>query len=422
MAEYTVRFAEMRKTEAALEQVSRRMAKLSDQIERVGRSTALSGTNAFAGVRRSLRSQGSRTETLGEQTGTMGSALGDIAGIYERIERELMGFQLEVSDTQRPEGTVETGVGAGAVPADGEEAENWWDSLWKMLTGEKSKEDFLSFLRKEVGNLGVLGGAVNLGDLIARGDWKNVLKNITKEIGDVAKLAEKADENGNIAWKDIFKLAPNPKASRSFLENLKNEVGKYGIPKEKTLGNWLGTAAKWTGATVDTVASWLDNFDEFHGDLSDDRFWRETLTEAGLNIGKGVLIGAIMTTVLPATASVLLVGAATAAVTVGVDWLGDVLFNGDWVETASDHINDFLETAGVWVQDTADAAADWLEDTTEAATEWFEDATGAAADWLEDTMDTVSDRIDDAVDTVTDWVSDAKDAAGDFWNKLTSGW
>ncbi len=97
MAEYTVRFAEMRKTEAALEQVSRRMAKLSDQIERIGRSTALNGTNAFAGVRRSLRSQGSRTEILGEQTGSMRTALGDIAGVYERIERELMGFQLEVA-------------------------------------------------------------------------------------------------------------------------------------------------------------------------------------------------------------------------------------------------------------------------------------------------------------------------------------
>ncbi len=107
MAEYTVRFADMRKTEAALEQVSRRMAKLSDQIERVGRSTALNGTNAFAGVRRSLRSQGGRTETLGEQAGTMRTALGDIAGIYERIERELMGFQLEETEGQK-EGKTKT--------------------------------------------------------------------------------------------------------------------------------------------------------------------------------------------------------------------------------------------------------------------------------------------------------------------------
>lgn len=112
MAEYTVRFADMRKTEAALEQVSRRMAKLSDQIERVGRSTALNGTDAFAGVRRSLRSQGSRTETLGEQTGAMRTALGDIAGIYERIERELMGFQLE-THTSDPAGTPGAGFSGG---------------------------------------------------------------------------------------------------------------------------------------------------------------------------------------------------------------------------------------------------------------------------------------------------------------------
>lgn len=120
MAEYTVRFADMRKTEAALEQVSRRMAKLSDQIERVGRSTALNGTDAFAGVRRSLRSQGSRTETLGEQTGAMRTALGDIAGIYERIERELMGFQLE-EHTPDPAGSTDTafpGEGQGTSEAE----------------------------------------------------------------------------------------------------------------------------------------------------------------------------------------------------------------------------------------------------------------------------------------------------------------
>lgn len=270
MAEYTVRFADMRKTEAALEQVSRRMAKLSDQIERVGRSTALNGTDAFAGVRRSLRSQGSRTETLGEQTGAMRTALGDIAGIYERMERELIGFQLE-THTSDPAGTPDagfSGVGGGGGGGRGwggpSEAET-------QISPDEEKDPVMGLIKAYLIYLDKIGKNDSAGFVKSLIDYWEKLKDFyggqMRGFTGAEELCSLGKSSCSL-WKALYSIlkAGDPSKSKDFIGNFATQWGKtaagVGI-----IGKGFGfseglleLAETWDKSTLQQWAAGLDLF------------------------------------------------------------------------------------------------------------------------------------------------------------------
>ena len=185
------------------------------------------------------------------------------------------------------------------------------------------------------------------------------------------------------------------------------------LGKQTTGAGKVATICKWAGYALTFVSEGIDNYKE--NGLSW-RFAGETVIEGGTYVGLSILAGVAAAAALPATAPVILVGAAAA----GVVWLGDTVVEylsgqdiGEWV---SDLIYGDGKVAEVreWVGDRIEDAGEWIGDRMEDAGEWIEDASDWVGDRVEDAGEWIGDRVDDAGEWVGDRLEDAGEAVDSF--------
>ena len=214
---------------------------------------------------------------------------------------------------------------------------------------------------KIVGSTGVIGSSVSLGYSIATSNVGSTMKGISKLIGETAKLADNST-GGNVSWLDVFKWTKSE--DKGFLDNLSDQFKKYSFGENPTAWKKTSTVAKWAGDVITVGTTWYDNYKEYNGDMGNLGMWAETIVESALDIGSGIAIGAVVAAALGG-APVLVVGAATAAAGVFVDWVGDALLGGDWKETVSDGIIKGVSWIGNAVGDVAKKAsqgiANWFK-------------------------------------------------------------
>ena len=153
-------------------------------------------------------------------------------------------------------------------------------------------------------------------------------------------------------------------------------MGKYSVQKSLVKDGEVltGTKAKaakgkvftkWAGSVLTVVDKVVGNVKEFGGDneadgdvtkgsawgkaVKEERFWRETVTEAALEIGKDILIGAAIAAVVGSGGWVAVLG--TAAVSMALDVGANAVAKNDkgFTENVSDWLNDRHEefTAGI---------------------------------------------------------------------------
>ena len=286
--------------------------------------------------------------------GDMADGLDTIAGLYEAAEQDISG--------NKPSGE--------AVKEVENQAEEWTGIKWgKMLS------DFLKKFSK-VGFIGTMG--VGLWKVLQDGNWVNGLVDALKLGKDV--VAKGFEKMSGTAWKEILigkwnvgeKAIEAPKEFgkhpiKSFKKGFQETVGKYSIDKSlikdgETLTGTQAKAAKgkvftkWAGSVLTVVDKVVGNVKEFGGDngaegdvtkgsawgkaVQEERFWRETATEAALEIGKDILIGAAIAAVVGSGGWVAVLG--TAAVSVALDIGANAVAKNDkgFTENVSDWLND----------------------------------------------------------------------------------
>ena len=133
-----------------------------------------------------------------------------------------------------------------------------------------------------------------------------------------------------------------------------------------------GTAAavcRWAGYALTFLQSGVDNYEEFDGDMSNARFWGETVIEGVVDVGVGIGVGILAAAVLPATWPAVVVGAVGSVAVWGIDAIFEYCTNGesdlsdavanvicDGVSAVVDTVQDI----GRSIVDGANAFCDWV--------------------------------------------------------------
>lgn len=235
--------------------------------------------------------------------------------------------------------------------------EDWSDDIWKLVW-------------KVFGNIGIVGTLISgAGTFWSDGlNAKNIisgLKDVVKIGGSVAEELYKDRPDWSKAlfgdWKiggAISSLADKgySVASKSdiFLSSLKAEGARYSFTSAETVGEKIKVGTKWAGVALSAIGNAFGNYDEFNGDLSNARFWEETVMETAVDIGIGALATAGATVVLGASAPAVAVGVAA----VGVVWLADCGVK--WLtKTVSGEERGLTEVISDTILDKGEAVADW---------------------------------------------------------------
>lgn len=285
-------------------------------------SSSASGT-----IDKALNATYNRLRNISDGLGSMADGLDMIAGLYEAAEQDISG--------NKPSGDAVNEVENGA--------EEW--------TGIKWGKDVFGKLFESVLKVGSIGSMI----LSIRDIWND--DNLVDKFVDGLKLgknvlAKKYEHmKKGTSWKKIllgdWSVGDRAKALKDFVKHpikqiksaIKDEIGEYSVKKSligKDGKKLTGDAAKgakgkvftkWFGGALTVIDKVVGNVKEHGGDVTKgsswgeavkkERFWKETATEAALEIGKDILIGAAVVAVIGSGGWVAAL--ATAGVSIALD-------------------------------------------------------------------------------------------------------
>ena len=288
-------------------------------------------------------------QNIADGLSSMTDGLDTIAGLYDAAEQDISG--------NKPNEDTINEVGS--------EAYGWVSELLGKL--------FKASLK-----MGAIGSTIfGLSDIWNDDNWVDGLVDVLKLGKNV--IARKFDHMKGTKWKKIligdWNVGKAAEAVKDFVKHpvkqiksaFKDEVGGYSVKQSlvkdgKELTGTKATAAKgkvftkWAGSVLTVVDKVIGNVKEFGGDngtdgdvtkgsawgkaVKEERFWRETVTEAALEIGKDILIGAAIAAVVGSGGWVAVLG--TVAVSMALDVGANAVAKNDkgFTENVSDWLND----------------------------------------------------------------------------------
>ena len=185
----------------------------------------------------------------------------------------------------------------------------------------------------------------------------NTISDVLQAAKNSAKIARTGTSAGTVSfWKKMFGLN-NKKGPLSTYSgwskassfgsrmwtNFKNSFTWDNFKKPYTKGG-ATSAFAWAGVALSAVSNGISNYTEWKsGEITGKRAVMETITETVVDVGKNWAIGTAVACTLAATpigAPVLLVGATTVAVTMGLDALSNKFFGKTTTELISDAVLD----------------------------------------------------------------------------------
>lgn len=263
--------------------------------------------------------------------GDMADGLDTIAGLYEAAEQDISG--------NKPSGE--------AVKEVENQAEEW--------TGIKWLDVIIDFF-KDLFGAGLLGTIVNgIGNIIGADNWIDKMLGFLKLGNGIVSKAAKKEKD--VPWKDI--IVGEWKVGKAESVN----AAKKGAESAKSV---VKTVAKWVGKVLTVGEKFVGNVKEFGGDVTkgsswgaafqDGRFWKETIMESFIEIGKDVLIGAAVAAVIGTGGWAIV---ATAAISILLDVGANAIAKND---------KGFTENLSDFYIDMDDKAMDYKR---KAVTNWF---------------------------------------------------
>lgn len=252
-----------------------------------------------------------------------------------------------------------------------------YDNIEKNLSEPKTKEqaekaagkDDINFdwLIKIIGSTTPITGLISLfyyGAEGINGDGLSIvkaLKQLTSAIGDAGKLA--IDGGSKAEWAETLlgeTLAAKEMTDTGFVSFLKKELDKYKFSAQKTTGKKFKVATKWAGVLLTAATNAISNYNEFNGDLSNVRFWEETVMETGIDVGKGILLSAAVgaaATAICATTPVWVVAIGSTVASMVLDAAAKKVFGKSATELVSDGILDTVHAVASWLGSVTNGAS-----------------------------------------------------------------
>lgn len=336
----------------------RDLASYSRQI-----SSAIGGVaTSVSAVRNSLPSKVLSRGGISSALGSAGTKVGQAKDRVERLSVFLTTAADEYSDTEQRINTLyatavdnsDTAQTAGSSVEIGKTVND--------LIGEVGfigniiaffTKPIASWLDSGVVTIGVTG-AKSVSSVLK--DGNSTLKGLfewgksNKELDKLARmLPERAKE---VKIKRLFGLndlfSGTASKAGTWSSRFYNNFHKLKSPFESYTSGGAKAAFAWTGLALTAASNTISNVQEANsGKISTKRAVAETITETAIDVGKGWLIGTAVAAGVAATvgsAPVLVVGALTVGVTLGLDWACKRIYKSfgyeekGLTEAISDHI------------------------------------------------------------------------------------
>lgn len=348
MAEYIVNTNQLRNNadqftalSRELDSVSLRLAGMElGSILKIKASTALIGK--VNDCRRAAANQADDLQALR-------NCLRDLAELYDRYERNLTEPKTQEEAIQQ---VIDDIMEWFSDFADG--TESFFEWAIKML-GEGC------------GPLAVLNALFGEED-----NFGNRLKDLFSGVGSIFDGIDSVITGGSATaddWiKGIFNL--NPSGVNTVDDAINNWIESLDFGKQTTTAGKVGTVCQWAGYAMNYLASGIDNYNEFDGDMSNARFWGETVLEGSVDVALGIGAGIAAAAVLPATAPAILVGAAGAVAVWGVNAISEAVIGKDVAEVVSDVVFDGGKKVVEAAKDVGKAVSDGAKAAWSGICKW----------------------------------------------------
>lgn len=324
MAQFTAKWAQMKSNSQTLASVGNRLMYCNLILSLSAFNIPFSSEISYQ-IRRVLQSEQKKFFNYSKKLGKFKSTLNSSADLYKKTEENLLG------DVAVTTGTIDiiTPSKINDLALDSISEFGMIGSIFSaygmLLTGGNPAEKFI-----KMGNYST-----------------KAIENISGAFDDMAK------SNASFDWKTLFGV--QKAEAKSFLNYADDFVDDFNFGKS-AVGNVKATA-KWGGVALTGLLNLYDNIQEGN---SVGRTISETALETGIDVGLGAIIGVAASTIAGTVgAPVVLAGAATVAVTWGIDRVCESLTGKDLSEFISDGILDSLEKgceqlskAGKKVKDT----------------------------------------------------------------------
>lgn len=348
MAEYIVNTNQLRNNAdqfiglyRELDSVAMRLAGMQlGSILRIKASTALIGK--VNDCRRAAANQADDLQALCR-------CLGDLADIYDKYERNLTEPKTQEEANQQIIDDIK----------------DWFDDA------ADGAVDFVNWLVEMLGEgcgpLAVLGALFgnedNLGDRL-----KNLFSGVSGIFDGIDSVITGGSATADDWFKNIFNL--NPSGVKGWSDAVDNWIDSLDFGKQTTTAGKVGTICQWAGYAMNYIASGIDNYAEFDGDMSNARFWGETVLEGTVDVALGVGAGIAAAALLPATTPAIVVGAVGAVAVWGANAICEAVVGEDIAEVVSTVVIDGGKKVVDTVKDVGKAVADGAKSVWNGICDW----------------------------------------------------
>lgn len=273
------------------------------------------------GIGYDLQNVCDRIDAVQDRITKLSSFLSSTADSYCNTETRLVS---SVSASAAASGSSDGGIKIGSTANKVLEKMGFIGNVLAFFT-----KPVANWIDSGVFNIGVTG-ATEVAKLIK--DGNSTLKGLyewSKSNKDLDKLARMLPERAKeVRIKRLFGLndmfAGRASQASSWSTRFTNNFHKMKSPFESYTSGGAKAAFAWAGLGLTALSNTISNIDEHKsGKISAKRAVAETITETAIDVGKGWLIGAAVAAGVAATvgsAPVLVVGAITVGVSVGLDW------------------------------------------------------------------------------------------------------
>ena len=358
MAEFAVNTTQLKNCSAQISALQRELGGVASRLGALQLNSVLRVRASAALVNRITDCRWAVEHQSGDLS-SLARSLDEIAGLYNTYETRLTDPRTEAQP--QPQGSAEGGSSSGGT--DEGNFPDWFKTVLELM----------GVAGEECGPLLTLVGLLGLFDGTAEG-YADGSKNIFAGLSNIFYEGFTFASDGaiQVKWADMFGFGPNGIGKFDWDAAFDDWLMKNKFGGKNTWTQNVGVACKWASYALSFVASGVQNYDEFDGDMGNARFWGETLIQGGVDIGLGALAGIAAAALLPATWPAIAVGAVGA----GVVWAANGVC--EWItgESIGEHVADFL-------CDGTEAIADFAQNVGDAVADGVETAWNNVCDWVD---------------------------------------
>lgn len=267
MSELTVKIGIMNQCVSSEQDIAKRINSIAGDIDNIRRGLSFN-IRSRARINEQLVTLNKFCQTNASHVKNLHKVLSDAVVTYSNAEKNVCNNVNGISSTAAAwAGTVGDAV-TGTVEKSENTEKHWWDKLFDIN---------LKDVGKIIGNFGTVGKFGQMLLSAISGDGIGTVKNAFSLVGTAAKAG----------WSDMFNLKMGE------WKNLKETLGEYSL---KT-GSKTAAVAKWAGTALTFAGSFVDNYNEYGGDLSNGNIYLETVLETAVSTGLQFAVGAGVTAV-----------------------------------------------------------------------------------------------------------------------------